>query len=61
VKTEYICVVTMDERDVKLSAANGGIAIEHPPGASPVKTIFKLTNEVRDQLLRAATATEPSA
>jgi hypothetical protein len=49
----------MDERDVKLSAANGGITIEHP--VPPVKTIFKLTNEVRDQLLRAATTPEPPA
>lgn len=56
---QYICVVTMDERDVKLSAANGGITIEHP--VPPVKTIFRLSNEVRDQLLIATKGTDTPA
>ena len=60
-KTEYVCIVTMDERDVRLAAANGGKEIEHPPGAYPIKTIFRVSNEVRDQLLIATKGTEPPA
>lgn len=51
-KVEYVCLVTMDDRDIRLAAANGGTAIEHP--VSPVKTIIKVTTEVREQLIDAS-------
>jgi len=57
-KTEYICIVTMDECDVRLSASNGGKEIEHPLGAYPCKTIFRLTNEARAQLVKSAAPQE---
>ncbi len=47
-RIEYFCIVTLEERDVRLAAANGGITIDHP--IPPVRTVIKLTNEVREQL-----------
>jgi len=47
-KCEYICVVTLDERDIRLAAANGGVTIEHP--VAPVRTVIRLTHDVKEQL-----------
>lgn len=48
VKVDYVCVVTLDERDIRLAAANGGTTIEHP--VPPVKTILRVSTEVREHL-----------
>lgn len=47
-KVEYVCMVTLDERDVRLAAANGGTTIDHP--IPPIRTIFRLSNEAQKQL-----------
>lgn len=39
-KVEYVCMVLMDERDVRLAAANGGTTIEHT--VPPVRTILRV-------------------
>lgn len=52
-RVEYVCLVTLDERDIRLAAANGGTTIEHP--VAPVKTILRVSTEVREQLQAEAT------
>lgn len=42
-KVEYVCVVTMDQRDISLAAGNGGRPIEHP--VAPVKTIIRVMTQ----------------
>ncbi len=42
-KVEYVCVITLDQRDVRLASANGGMEIPHP--VPPVKTIIKVTGD----------------
>jgi hypothetical protein len=53
-KVEYVCVLTLDERDIRLAAANGGTTVDHP--VAPVKTILRVNTEVREQLLGPAEA-----
>ena len=43
-KVEYVCVVTLDDRDISLASANGGTQIEHP--VAPVKTILRVNTQV---------------
>ena len=43
-KIEYICLVTLDARDISLASANGGTQIEHP--VAPVKTIIRVNTQV---------------
>lgn len=47
-RIEYICEITLEDRDIRLLAANGK-EIEHP--VPLVKTIIKVTSEVREQLV----------
>ena len=57
-KVEYICLLTLDERDIRLAAVNGGLSVEHP--VPPLKTVITVTKDVRDQLQADHDATLPA-
>jgi hypothetical protein len=46
-KIENLCVVTMDERDCKQAAVNGGIKVDLPPGT--VSVVVKVAWQAQEK------------
>lgn len=51
-KVEYVCLVTLEERDVRLASVNGGVIVDHP--VPPIRTVIRTTPDVKEQLGKAA-------